>query len=304
MANRREFLVKFTMAASAATILKPLHAFAEFGATHSVSNINTLTLLHTANLQGQWQALGIKEKLYGLGGLENLCKRISKIKSDVPSSLVVHSGDIVSTTTSEKDAIAFYTKMTKAGYSAVVPGRTDLKKGTTHFAQLAKKSGLPAIDTEVEKTGNSLLPYQIVTKGNVQTAVVQVPFFKNTFSSAESLIKTGAFLRETKNCNLIIGIVQNTEQKCVELASLSYGIDVLFSTAENALMHNTKIVHNKNCEEAIVSFAGQKGTMMSRIDLAFDAEGNKIAFASSPIFIGAGKETYSTVLKRYNYLYA
>jgi hypothetical protein len=44
--------------------------------------------------------------------------------------------------------------------------------------------------------------------------------------------------------------------------------------------------------------------MMSRIDLSFNSEGQKIGFASSPIFIGSEKETHSTILKRYHFLYA
>ena len=299
MTNRRKFLVEVTMAAGAATFLRPFSSFADFVTRPITPNTNTLTVLHTSNLAGQRKPLGANEKLYGLGGLENLCKNIRKIKTATLSTLVIHSGNIHSLHTPEKEISALYKEMTATGYDIVVPDQKDLKRGTARVSASPENAGLPFMPMETVKTHGPLLQHRFVTKNSIQTALVYVPVFKNPFLCAESLNDTVSFLRESKRCNLVICMAPCTESNCSKLATLSAGVDVFISSAPNAFLYNTKIVQNKNCEEAIISFAGGKGTMMSQMDITFNSEGNKIAFFSRPIFIGAENESFATIIKRY-----
>jgi hypothetical protein len=73
---------------------------------------------------------------------------------------------------------------------------------------------------------------------------------------------------------------------------------VMISAAEKTSLHNTQIIRNEFNNEVIVSYAGSKGSMMSRIDLTFNDKGEKINVASKAIFAGAEVEAYAGLVKK------
>lgn len=288
------------MAASAATFLRPFSSLANFVTGPLSSGTTTLTILHSANLAGQLKPLGTTEKLYGLGGLENLCKNIRKIKTATPLTMVIHSGNIHSLHTPKKAVSALYKEMATTGYDVVVPDHKNLKSGTACFSEPPENTGLPFMPAASLKMRGSLLPYRVVTKNAIQVALVYVPVFTNPSLCAESLNGTASYLRESKNCHLVICMAPCSESHCVKLATLSAGVDLFISSGPDAFLYNTKIIQNKNCEEALLSMAGGRGTMMSQMDITFNSEGNKIAFFSRPIYIGAENESFANILRRYS----
>ncbi len=308
MTNRRDFLVKFTMAASAVSILQPFNIFAGVGAKLPLSSgSNMLTILHTANLKGQWAALGACVKLAGLGGLQHVAKKIGKIKKENPSVIVIDAGNLLSGRLQTKEErLQFYKNVSNAGYDATTPGSTDFALGATCFNELVKESGLNIVSDDKQFAIDAAeLPYSIIKKGKTQIGVINagITALKSThntpiLSAAVALSQTAHLLRTSKNCTLIICIVQYSEKKCLKLAGLSSGVDVMISAAEKTSIHNTEIVRNKLNYEVIVSYAGAKGTMMSRIDLTFNDKGEKINVASKAIFAGAEDESYAGILKR------
>lgn len=305
MTNRRDFLVKFTMAASASSFLKPLHVFAGVGANMPNQTGNTvLTILHTANLKGQWSSLGMDEKLGGLGGLKNITKKIDDIRNQNHEVLVIDAGNMSGHHQTKEERLHFFDKLSKAGYDAVIPGRTDLTYGKTCFTELIKETNLNTVSSTGQLTTGSVLPYSLFKKGKTRIGIINAgtAALKNAHISGLHpevvMNQTAHLLRSSKNCTIIICVVQSTAGKCSKLAGLSDGIDVMVSAAENNSIHNTQIVRNRSDHEIIVSYAGPKGSMMSRIDFTFNDKREKINVASKAIFAGAESETYAVIVKK------
>ena len=306
MINRRDFLAKFTMAASAASFLKPLDVFAGVGAkVPTQSGKNVLTILHTANIKGQWSSLGMAEKPGGLGGLQNIANKITGIRNESPSVVVIDAGNMSGHRQTREERLNFYKKVSNAGYDVVIPGRTDLKCGTTCLTELIKETNLNAIFPTGQLTLDGVLPYSLFKKGNTRVGVINAgtEALKNTHTSASqanvAINQTAHLLRSSKHCTIIICVVQTSGIKCSKLAGLSNGIDVMISAAEKTSLHNTQIVRNKVDHEVIVSYAGSKGSMMSRIDFTFNDKGEKTNVASKAIFAGAEDEAYAGIVKKF-----
>jgi 2',3'-cyclic-nucleotide 2'-phosphodiesterase (5'-nucleotidase family) len=306
MTNRRDFLVKFTMAASAASILKPLNVFAGVSTNPSVlSGTNRLTILHTANLNGQLYALEMGEKMVGYGGLQNITKEIAGIKKDTAAVLLIDAGNITGLLQTKEERLNFYKKVNNAGYDVVIPGRTDLALGKTCFDELIKEGNLNAVSSTGQLAFDGLLPYSIFNKGktrvgviNAGTAALNDDHHASASQAAIAINQTAHVLRSSKNCTLIICVVQFSVIKCSKLTGLSNGIDVMVSSAEKTSLHNTQIIRNKSNHEVIVSYAGAKGGMMSRIDLTFNDKGEKIYMASKAIIAGAEDQSYAGIVKK------
>jgi len=308
MTNRRDFLVRFTMAAGAVSILKPLNAFASVGGKClTPTRTSMLTILHTANIQGQWSSLGITEKLSGLGGLQNITEKLAGIRNENSAAVVIDAGNMSGHRQTREERLNFYKRVSDAGYDAVIPGWTDLALGTTCFAEIANVSGVNIVPYNKQLGINaSLLPYSILKKGKACIGIINagIPALKDaqntsTLPLAMVINQTAQLLRSSKNCTLIICVVQSSDKKCLKLAGLSAGIDVMICAVDKTSLHNTQIIRNKSNHEVIISYAGAKGATISRIDFTFNECGEKINMASKAIFTGAENESYAGILKRY-----
>ncbi|WP_162944612.1 metallophosphoesterase family protein [Flavisolibacter nicotianae] len=308
MINRRNFLVKFTMAVGAVSVLRPFNVFADAGTKHPVlPGTDVMTILHTANIKGQWAALGIGEAMAGLGGLQNISQKITELKKEVPSILVIDAGNMTGRRQTNEERLLIYKKASRAGYDVIVPGRTDLVNGAGSLAELVKENNLHVILADYPSTTEgALLPYSVVRKGKTRIGIINAGQTALKGVQSTSILQASGVLNQTarrlrsaKKCTLVICVVQSSSQKCLELACLSDGIDVVVSAADKTSLHNTQIVRNKSNHEVIISYAGAKGAMMSRMDLTFNENGEKIKVASTAIFAGAGNETYASILKRH-----
>jgi 2',3'-cyclic-nucleotide 2'-phosphodiesterase (5'-nucleotidase family) len=295
------------MAASAVSFLQPLNVFAGNGAELPMpAGSNMLTILHTANIKGQWSAIGQNEKLAGLGGLQNITKKIGDIKKETHSVVVIDAGNLLSEQRQTKEErLHFYQKVTNAGYDVAIPGSADLAFGAKCFKELAIESVLNIVGDDNTIIIDAALPYSIVKKSNTRIGIINAGATTlktsgntTTYNAAGALNQTAHLLRTSKNCTFIICIVQSSDRKCLKIAGLSSGVDVLVSTVEKDSIHNTQIVRNKSNHEVILSYAGAKGAMMSRIDLTFNDKGEKINVASKAIFAGAADESYASILKK------
>lgn len=314
MTNRREFLMKSTMAACAVSFLQPFNAFAGLGINHTaLSTTNRLTILHTSNLYGQWSGLGINEQMCGLGGLQNVYKKIIDIRSEGLPFLIVDTGNMTSDSFQTfEDRLHFYKTMYTIGYDAVIPGQSDLIKGSDNFEQLIKESGLNVVGGEEHSFRNKdILPFHIITKGKSRIGIIKAGI--NSLKTAESsrlnytaalINKTAVLLKDVHHCTVIVCMLQASRRNSLQLSELSMNIDVMVGSVDNNSIHNTRIIRNKNDEEVILSYAGSKGTMISRIDLTFTDRGEKINTDSKALFIGAKEEGSLAILKNYKLLNA
>lgn len=299
MTNRREFLAKLTMAAGAVTVLKPLSAFADFGIySPSVLQSNKLILLHTANLKGQLATLHGSEKFSGLGGIQNMVKSIDSVRKERAAVLLMDAGNMGSSRgCKNKTEVQFYQEISRLKYDAAMPGHSDLAKGSLYFDELAKHGRVEVLTNK----GVGVVPHRIITKGNIKIGIIAVkaPSLKKLPLSLISAINnTAANLKEINNCRLVISIVQGNLFQCKHLAQLTQHIDVIATSVENHTIHNTTVLHNKNGHEVIMSAAGAKGAMVSRIDIVFNDDREKINVASKAIFAGAKDEGYASIVKK------
>jgi 5'-nucleotidase len=307
MKNRREFLAQFTMAAAAVTFFKPLQVFAGSNKENLPGSYNTLSILHTSNLKGQLSSLSKNEKLYGLGGLNNLAKKIRTIREENSSLLLIDSGNIYSGKVhSEEAQLEFYNIFSKLKYDAVIPGKTDLTLGSEVFNELAHKSNLKLVPHEDSFITGNLLPYKIIHKKNIEIAIID--------AGANSLLKKGKFtdsacisainktaekIKDQNECRFIVCIIQEEFLKCIKYISGSSNIDVVISSMDKTSVYNSRIVRNKFDQEVLLSHAGTKGTMMGSINITFNECFEKINVKSQAIFVGAEDMEISFLLKKY-----
>lgn len=307
MKNRREFIVELTMAAAAISYLRPLQALAGMVSTDALlPGFNKLTILHSSNLYGQLTPLGVNDKLVGLGGLENLGRKIKAIRDNRSAVLLIDSGNMApGAALSQGRALQFYNRLTKLGYDAVVPGKTDLVAGIKPFARMAQESRLRVIGGTGGSGQQGLLPYTILNKGNIEVALIDaggraLKDIKATASNPiAALNATACRLKEAGACRLTICILQEDMPNCLRYAALSSGIDVMISSIGKTTIHNTRIVRNREDEEVILSHAGTRGTMLGQIDITFNERFEKVNIRPGAVLVGAKDEDYAQLLRKY-----
>ena len=306
MNNRRQFIVNMTMAAGAITVLKPFKSFAGLGEPFYI-NRNKLVLLHTANLNGQWQSLAANEKYVGLGGIENLSTKIKAIRNEKIPVLLVDAGNIINRAGSDKEHLQFYKAVSGLKYDLIIPGKTDLQKGGPHFYQMVKETGLKVAEpfSQSKLIYDNILPYQILNKGNLQVAVIDagsnsLKRLNNPRDGVSAINKTAALLKEKINCVLTVCLLQEELLKTETYANTSSGVDIFVSTVSCHSIFNTKILRNKNNQEVMISFAGSRGTMMNRIDIEYSNTMDKINVKSKLELIGVNDDQYTASIKKYD----
>ena len=307
MSNRRDFLIKSTMAFGAVSILRPFRSLAGMGLTEQTSG--KLILLHTANLKGQWKSLAGREKLFGLGGLENLAGKIREIRKEGAPVLLVDAGNMVGKTIRQEEQYAFYQACSKLGYDAVIPGEEDLLSGTKGYCAMAREAGLRLIAGN-DQLLNSTLPYRLVNKSNHQVAIIDAS--KETLrrldkASKKSIIgminKTSLKLKEQNSCIVTICLLQENNRTTQEMALATSGVDIMLSSEENSSIYNTSIFRNHKDEEVMVSFTGSRGAMINRIDLTFNQANQKHQVSSRAVLIGIEEQQYASTCRRFELLH-
>lgn len=309
MTNRRNFLYNITLAAGAVSFIRPLGVLATplktpdtFPATHC------LTILHTSNLLGQRLPLGANEKLYGLGGLQNVLKSIQHIRSKGNPVVAIHTGDILgSANFSELEQKQFFREMFTGGYDVVMSANNFLVKGTAKFHQAIKKSGILFAEPGKRSAYAGLMPWKIIPKGGNMIGIISVEgssakevSSKTLKNTADRLSRTALYLKENRNCSVIIGLAHASKPNCITIAEYSTGIDAMLTSVDNNTIHNINIVRNKAYNEVMVSYAGNSGTMISRIDITLNKNFNKIHSCAKPLFVSAKAEESIAVIKRFN----
>lgn len=303
MTNRRKFLIECTMAAGAVTLLRPLKSFAGVGVLGE-SQKHLLTILHTANYHGQWLPVSATKPLAGLGGLSNAAKKIDEIKNQNPTLLLIHSGNITHAAHSRERTLSFYKNVARSGYDVVFPGSEDLANGNDYFLQLAKEGGLPAFaGTAAAFFNDASLHYSIVLKGKIKIGIINAASHTHNSRLVDAINQTAGMLKKSRHCALVVCMAPPRGKPGV-IARLSSDVDLVIAAGKTTSINNTEIVRNSNNEEVIISHAGTQGTMISRIDLTLDCRLQKIAFQSTPIFIGTSSGNYVGLMKQHGLTYA
>jgi 5'-nucleotidase len=306
MSNRREFLIKSTMAFGAVSILRPFQSFAGMGLPKMYSN--KLVLLHTANLKGQWKSLAGREKLFGLGGLENLTGKIREIRKEGAPVLLVDAGNMLGKSTRPEEQQAFYHACSRMGYDAVIPGQTDLQSGAPGYDAMARDAGLRLIGGK-DQFLNTYLPYRLVNKANHQVAIIDAGketlrrLDKTSQKSITGMInKTSLKIKEQNDCIVTICLLQENKKATEEIALNSAGVDIILTSEEVSSIFNTSILRNNQDQEVVVSFTGSRGAMINRIDLTFNEANQKQQVMARAVLIGVDEKQYVATCRRFQML--
>ena len=305
MTNRRQFLVKFTMAAGAVSLLRPLNVFAGFGAPYPC-NRNKLILLHTSNLMGQQKALHGSNKYSGLGGLEALSAKIDEIRNENTPVLLIDAGNMVADSGSAEQHLRFYKAISKLGYDAVIPGRSDLLKGTDHFNKMMMDSGLIFAGIKQQDAGiyNGRLPFRLLNKANLQVAVIDcgansMRRLKNSRNAIGAINRTAGILKQQNSCILTVCILQEEYDRSIKLAQSSSDVDIFLNSYELHSIHSTKIMRNSKGNEVMLSYSGSRGAMINRVDITCNENQEKMNVSSKLVLIGINDDDYIASLKKY-----
>lgn len=294
MQNRRKFLTQTSLAAGAFTFLKPLQSFA--GSLETGTNTcSTLTILYTTGLAEQWN------KVNGRGGIGSVAEAVARIKRESQNILLVDTGNILSPDSKRSIGhLHFFREVKKTGFDVMTPGSNDLQHGADYFSRLIDASRLKTVATNYHAQGilnEDVFPHYVVRKGRLKVGIIGIGSNQvnegNQLSSAQLINcvnRTAASLKEKHKCNLVICLSHlslRSNGKSLDnlrLAEATSGVDMIISENDQQFTYNTHVLKNKAEHDVLVTHAGQKGTMLGRIDITVNQRGEKMALSARQVF--------------------
>ncbi len=149
-------------------------------------------------------------------------------------------------------------------------------------------AGQPAYDATMhpgERYSVLANDYKIIYKGDIKTGVITA---NNTSVSAESINDIAIYLKQEKNCHLVVclsqlGYSSATGLNDQELAAASTHLDVIIGGHATNYCKQPVIAQNKNKAEVIINHAATNGLALRLIEIGFNNLGKKgnIAFTKA-----------------------
>jgi hypothetical protein len=195
--------------------------------------------------------------------------------------------------------------MYSAGYDVICTNHGTLLENRNHDFSLHNENQSVPPAKKTSSFSDVSLPSTLVKKGNIRIGIINADTGSNASFShlALAINKTARMLNNSLNSHIVVCIMPPFVNCRHPLAKLSSGVDIMLCSIEKTTIHNTDILRNKAGEELILSYAGKKGTTISRMDLTFGKQQERTGFASKAIFVGA-REGYTGIMKQYNLHYA
>lgn len=302
MHNRRKFITQTSLALGALGFLKPLKSIADSPSSSS----NSLTILYTNGLSGQWQTT-----TYGAGGIKAVKAAVDGLRRKQQNILLVDSGNLLAKNSEKNiDHLHFFTAVKETGYDAITPGTSDLQHGYDYFSKLIEKTRINAVATNFNQSkGEALLSYRVVRKGAVKVGIIGIGSCKNlTFSAFQQMVATinaqAQKLKQQQRCQLVVCLShlqlekEQSSLNNLHLAKASSSIDVIISAHDDRMTCSTFVVKNQEGYDVMISHAGSKGTLIGQLDISFNEEGEKIAITARQVLTGiAGKDATAAFRK-------
>jgi hypothetical protein len=149
-------------------------------------------------------------------------------------------------------------------------------------------AGQPAYDASMhtgERYSVSDNDYKIIYKGDIKTGVITA---NSTSVSAESINELAIYLKQEKNCHLVVCLSQLGYSSASglndqELAAASTHLDVIIGGHATNYCKQPVIAQNKNKAEVIINHAATNGLALRLIEIGFDNRGKKgkVAFTKA-----------------------
>jgi hypothetical protein len=119
--------------------------------------------------------------------------------------------------------------------------------------------------------------YKIIYKGDIKTGVITAGHHSVTAESINALAK---FLKQQKNCHLVVclsqlGYTSASGLNDLDLAAASTHLDVIIGGHATNFCKRPVIMQNKNKEEVIINHAATNGLAMRLVEIGFDNRGKK-----------------------------
>lgn len=119
--------------------------------------------------------------------------------------------------------------------------------------------------------------YRIIYKGDIKTGIITA---SHHTTAAESINALAKFLKQQKNCNLVVclsqlGYTSATGLNDVDLAAASTHLDVIIGGHATNFCKRPVVMQNKNKEEVIINHAATNGLALRLVEIGFDNRGNK-----------------------------
>lgn len=292
MHTRRKFLTHSSVAIGAFSFLKPLQSIASTSA--SSGETQKLTILFTNGFNSHFADNN------ATGGIDAVKKTVLELRRKHRNILLVDSGNILAGNSSKTLAdLHLYANLKETGYDAITPGRTDMQHGADYFAKLVERSKVKAVATNYTE-GETLFSHRIVRKGALKVGIIgignandlQPDSFAKLLRAASEKAKA---LKEKNNCQLVVCLSHlpliNDKNKLDNLhfSKGSTAIDVVISANDDRFIYNTYLVKNSTGYDVLLSHAGKSGSMMGKLDVCFNEQGEKTLITTEQVFTGDEK---------------
>lgn len=276
MNTRRKFLRNSGIVASAVLAFDPLTSIASSGYfssnTDSATNTDSIILLHTNHSTAEEFSLTA-------AGTGALAGRFDNI-------ILMNASNSTSRTLSQEQESEKVRSMTAAGYSAALAGSTDL-----HLAASAQQYAPFVLSNAAHAA--AVQPARIITKGNIKIGIIGTAALQGDSVNSAQLIqevnRLAKSLKEGNGCKMVVclsslGYKTANSIDDARLAKDSVNVDVIIS-ADNLTRIKPCVVTTNTGGEVLIDNAGSATTGVGKLEISFDASGNKnyVAFGSQAL---------------------
>jgi 5'-nucleotidase len=291
--NRKDFIKKSLFGSALLTMGKfPYQAFAK-------NELESLVILHTNDTHSRLEPFPDNDKNFaGMGGIAARENVIKTIRAKEKNVLLVDAGDIFQGTPyfnlfkGEPEIKA----LSKLGYDCATMGNHDFDLGLDGFLKQLPHANFPFVTSNYDFSRTILKdktkPYHILQKGNIKIGILGLGVqlyglvprdaYGKTYyiNPVEVAQKTAKFLKEKKNCDIVIclshlGYEYSTDKiSDIKLAASTDNIDVIIGGHTHTFLDEPTVVKNMSNNDVIINQVGWGGVNLGY--LKFEFEKNKI----------------------------
>ena len=283
---------------TAGALLASRSVFAE---TLAEDPLYRLTILHTNDVHSRIDPFPMDgSNNQGLGGVAVRAEIIGKIRKEEEQVLLLDAGDIFQGT----PYFNFYKgepemkAMTMMGYDATTIGNHDFDAGMENLAtQLTNHARFPMLISNYDFTGtpmeHKVESYRVFKRGKLRIGVfgigiemqglVPEALFGATkyLDPLQKANETAAFLRKSKNCDLVICLshlgyrYSDNKVSDIILAKESENIDLIIGGHTHTFLDAPVMQKNKKGNDVIINQVGWAGIILGRLDFEFSKTSKK-----------------------------
>ena len=286
--NRRQFLKTLAAGSIAAAIPFPVEG--------TSSSRNTLTILHTNDVHSHLEPFDRNHPTFPkMGGFARRASIIKKLRKQKEHVLLLDAGDIFQGTPyfnffGGKPELELMSKMQ---YDAATIGNHEFDNGMQHLAEQLQYADFPFICSNYNFEGTIMegkpLPWKIIEKGPFRIGIIGLGInpaglvspvnyegmeWLNPVKIGE---ETASFLKNEKNCNLIIALshlgIDSTSERPdsdQKVAAETSSIDIIIGGHSHTFLDEPQQIKNKEGKTVIINQVGWGGVILGQLDIVLN----------------------------------